>query len=416
MKKRVFIGILAAFIFSMNCSVFAAPAAAFGDSSKGNHPLAPYAESDIIVPRPAESVYDTPAKYQYTKVPYDVKGHWAEGYLTYFIQSGAMNGNTPAFEPNKAITYAEFAQTVSRLGLEPAEFNGGSVSYKVFSDFALWNPDHPDSKAGYICAEAGVWGNPSEATDTLLGYPGFRLGDQAQRQYIASFLVNMLPQAEGDKAYGAQFTDINQCSSVMCKEAMARLAEEKIISGYTDGTIRPKAPVTKAELAVMLYKVMGKSQFDTDVLSNNLYGNYHDYYWVEEGKLLTLVNEERRKNGLRALEYDMDLNALCEIKMLEKSIYGMDTFTHPIQYDGKTVAAGHVSQFYGRCTEMAKTFGLNRYRVGENAVQNASNAVKAHNRLTDSQAHRANYLNTSYEIAGFAVGTKATYQMFAYLK
>ena len=102
--------------------------------------------------------------------------------------------------------------------------------------------------------------------------------------------------------------------------------------------------------------------------------------------------------------------------MIEKSIYGMDTFSQLIQVDGKTIAAGHVSQFYGRCTDMAKTFGLSDYRVGENAVTNASNAAKAHNRLTNSEAHRNNYLSSDYEVAGFAVGHKATYQMFAYLK
>ena len=161
--------------------------------------------------------------------------------------------------------------------------------------------------------------------------------------------------------------------------------------------------VTKAELAVMLYKVLEKSGFDMDTVSDNLYGNYHDYYWEEEEKLLNLVNEARKQAGVKELKYDVNLNALCEIKMLEKSIYGMETFSQTIQYDGKTIAAGHVSQFYGRCTEMAKTFGLAEYRVGENAVTNASNAAKAHNHLTNSEAHKNNYLDSDYEVAGFAL-------------
>ena len=104
------------------------------------------------------------------------------------------------------------------------------------------------------------------------------------------------------------------------------------------------------------------------------------------------------------------------MKMLEKSIYGLDTFTKQIQYDGKTIADGHVSRFYGRCTAMARAFGLTDYYVGENAVLHAPYAAKAHNRLTDSETHRKNYLNPMYEVAGFAVGEKATYQMFAYVK
>ena len=55
MKKKVFFGTLAAMIFSIHISAFAAPTAAFGDVSAGNHIAAPYAKSDIIVPSPSAS-------------------------------------------------------------------------------------------------------------------------------------------------------------------------------------------------------------------------------------------------------------------------------------------------------------------------------------------------------------------------
>ena len=412
MKRKVFIGMLIASVISMSTTVFAAPTAAFGDSSKGNHPLAPYAKSDIIVPRPKTSQYSALQRYPLNETK--LQGHWAEKYIVYLTQRGCMDAE--AIQPNAPITYADFANVVARLGLEPVEYNGGYISYKVFNDYALCNTEHPTAKAALICGEAGVWGNPSEANDTMICYPNCRLGDQAQRQYIAAFLVNMLNPVAVSSGYQKNFKDSNRFSSPFGKAAMDRLVQEGIISGYADGTIQPDAAVTKAELAVMLYKVLEKSQFDMTKINDNLYANYQGYYWEEEEKLLKLINEDRRKNGIRELKYDADLNALCEIKMLEKSVYGMDTFTQPMQVDGKTVASGHVSQFYGRCTDMAKYFGLSNYRVGENAVTNAAYAAKAHNRLTHSQAHRKNFLSPDYEVASFAVGHKATYQMFAYVK
>ena len=87
MKKKVFLGTLVAMIFSIHISAFAAPAAAFGDVSAGNHIAAPYAKSDIIVPRPSASKYAALQKYAYIGIPADVKGHWAEKYLTYFLQA-----------------------------------------------------------------------------------------------------------------------------------------------------------------------------------------------------------------------------------------------------------------------------------------------------------------------------------------
>lgn len=86
-----------------------------------------------------------------------------------------------------------------KIRLKAVEFNGGTVSHKVFRDVALWNTAYPDAQAALICGEAGVWGNPSEADYTMLGYPGFCLQDQVQRQYIASFLVSMLSMQEKER-------------------------------------------------------------------------------------------------------------------------------------------------------------------------------------------------------------------------
>lgn len=100
----------------------------------------------------------------------------------------------------------------------------------------------------------------------MLGYPGFCLQDQVQRQYIASFLVSMLPMQEKEKVSEQKFADETYFQSALCKEAMKRLADENIISCYADGTIRPEGTVTKAELAAMLYRVW-KNHSLTETLS-----------------------------------------------------------------------------------------------------------------------------------------------------
>ena len=115
MKRKVFIGMLIASVISMSTTVFAAPTAAFGDSSKGNHPLAPYAKSDIIVPRPKTSQYSELQRYPLNETK--LQGHWAEKYIVYLTQRGCMDAE--AIQPNAPITYADFANVVARLGLEP---------------------------------------------------------------------------------------------------------------------------------------------------------------------------------------------------------------------------------------------------------------------------------------------------------
>lgn len=57
MKKHRVFSLVMAFVIGMSCTAFGAEKAAFGDSMAGNHPAAPYAESEIIVPRPETSMY-----------------------------------------------------------------------------------------------------------------------------------------------------------------------------------------------------------------------------------------------------------------------------------------------------------------------------------------------------------------------
>jgi hypothetical protein len=286
-----------AFVIGMSCNVFAAEKAAFGDSSAGNHASAPYAESEIIVPRPEKSAYTVPAKYSFAGVPLDVRGHWAEKYMLYFLQNGSMQAVNGKLYPNAPVIYAEFAQVVSRLGLHPVEFNGGAVSYKIFDDYAFWNMEHPDAKAALICAEAGIWGNPYEASAMKEATPSVRLGDAMQRQYLAAFLVNFLNADETMQSENRKYRDLTEYRNSVCRNAMLRLAEERIITPYTDNTLRPKNPVTRAEMAVMLYRVLEKSDFNMDRISDHLYGNYHRYFWEQEERLLELVSL-----GIRSLE------------------------------------------------------------------------------------------------------------------
>lgn len=404
---RTCIAILTALTISQ--TAFAATGELLGDVSKGNHPDAPYAASEIIVPRPSQSAYGSLPLYANGQIPVDIQGHWAESAIRDFLQRGYISGSGGYFYPNTPATYGDFAEIAAHFGLNPVTFYGGQDASRIFSDRFSWDSHTEPGKSALICGEAGVWGNPNE---NLAGIY-FTLEQPAQRQYIALFLSNFLE--ENQTAYTTAFTDTAQCSFNIQK-AISQLVNTGILSGFGDGTFRPNAVVTKAELVTTLYRLLQQNGYDMEKLSEQLYGNYHDFYWEESAKLLDLVNQERKKNGVPTLRYDADLQALCEIKNIERSLNGYSTFEKLISYDGKTIADGHVSKYWGRATQMAADFGLSDYLVGENAVKNAATADKAHRNLTNSQAHRENYLNPKYQVAGFAVGEKLTYEMFAYFK
>lgn len=409
MKRLVQTCIAALTVLAISQTVFAATGEQLGDISKGNHLDAPYAASEIVVPRPSYSAYGSVPLYANGQMPVDIHGHWAETAVCDFLQRGYISGSGGYFYPNAPATYGDFAEIAAHFGLKPVTFYGGQDACRIFSDRFSWDSNTEPGKSALICGEAGVWGNPNENSTGAY----FTLEQPAQRQYIALFLSHFLE--EKTMAYAAAFSDTAQCSPNI-QNAISKLVNAGILSGFGDGTFRPNATVTKAELVTMCYRLLQQNGYDMEKLSEQLYGNYHRFYWEESTKLLELVNQERRKNGVPTLRYDADLQVLCEIKNIERSLNGYTTFEKLISYDGKTIADGHVSKYWGRATQMAADFGLSDYLVGENAVKNAATAEKAHRNLTNSQAHKENYLNPKYQVAGFAVGEKLTYEMFAYFK
>lgn len=156
----------------------------------------------------------------------------------------------------------------------------------------------------------------------------------AQRQYIVQFLDNFLEKQSENR--NISFLDMNKFSGEVTKEATNKLVSlgiVGIVSGFADGTFRPQGTITKAEMVTMLYRILQYYNFDVIKISDVLYGNYYDYYWNKSLELLEAVNKERIALDIAPLKYDADLNALCEIKNIKKSIYGYDTFEDKIQYD-----------------------------------------------------------------------------------
>ena len=114
------IAILTALTISQ--TAFAATGELLGDVSKGNHPNAPYAASEIIVPRPSKSIYGSVPLYLNNQIPMDVKVHWAEKAICDFLQRGYISGSGGYFYPNTPATYGDFAEIAAHFGLKPVTF------------------------------------------------------------------------------------------------------------------------------------------------------------------------------------------------------------------------------------------------------------------------------------------------------
>ncbi len=166
----------------------------------------------------------------------DIKGHWAEEFITNLVNLNAIKGypdNT--FKPNNNITRAEFA-TVLVKGFK-LEQKGS----KVFADTTNhWAKD-------FIATAA--------ANGIVSGYDENTFGpnDLITREQMAVMIAKALKIDVEDS--NITFADKEKVSS-WAKNAVAASAEKGIIKGYPDNTFKPLGKATRAEAVTVIMKAL----------------------------------------------------------------------------------------------------------------------------------------------------------------
>lgn len=118
-----------------------------------------------------------------------------------------------------------------------------------------------------------------------------------------------------------------------------------------------------------------------------------------EQQVIDLVNEQRAKNGLKALTANWELSRVARYKSQDM---------HDKRY------FSHTSPTYGSPFDMMKSFGISYRTAGENIAQGYKTPAAVMNGWMNSSGHRANILNSSYTQIGVGYVADGNYwtQMF----
>lgn len=183
-----------------------------------------------------------------SELPYtDVSAnHWAAGYIAYLEERGLMQGETlkdgsQTFNPGRNLTRAEFAVMIARyLKLDCSA--AIPLPYKDREDIPGWS-------LGAIRAvyNAGVMTGQDVKGDIYF-YPRSNISRQEAMAVIGRILTDKYPTAE------QSFTDANEISA-WARDYVDRLVTLGLVSGYEDGSIKPLANITRAEIAKILFSL-----------------------------------------------------------------------------------------------------------------------------------------------------------------
>lgn len=157
--------------------------------------------------------------------------HWAYQYVDELVNSGVINGyEDGTYRPEANVTRAELAKLIS------VQFGGSEE--KTYTDVAEtdWFYDYVTVSGSYFLAE-GEFSPASQATREEVAYA----------IYVAKNLDVV--------AENATFTDAADIDASY-KAAVAAVFESGVITGYPDGSFRPKNNITRAEVATVLSRAI----------------------------------------------------------------------------------------------------------------------------------------------------------------
>lgn len=175
--------------------------------------------------------------------------------LDKLVQWGIMRGDQAGnLSPNRAITRAEFVTMLNRT------FGYTKTGNQPFKDVAKNNWYFDDISIAYNAGYFSGTGNNQAS-------PNSTLTREAAVVMLARNI--MLKEEAGEDLAFSDSRDASSWSRGYIKAA----AEKGIVSGDPQGTFRPKANITRGEVAILLTRVIGTPVTQEGTYSNNTAGN-----------------------------------------------------------------------------------------------------------------------------------------------
>ena len=97
-----------------------------------------------------------------------------------------------------------------------------------------------------------------------------------------AMIVTILYRMEKEPAvnFKGTFTDVD--AGTWYSDSVEWAAENGVVNGYGDGKFGPNDPVTREQLAAILYRYAGKKGFDTSIDENTNYLSYNDVFEIAD--------------------------------------------------------------------------------------------------------------------------------------
>lgn len=190
--------------------------------------------------------YDVPVAEDYQLSFADTQGYWGANYVEFLYTSGITTGYADGtFRPGQNITRAQFSVMLYRyLGLDESKYADVVLPFadnNKIADYAV-----PAIKALYT---EGVINGTTGKDGKLYFNPNSSL----TRAQAATMIGRT--QEKGYATVELTFTDAGKIPAYAAFYIQT-MAAQGVIGGYADGSFKPNSPITRGQMAKILYNLM----------------------------------------------------------------------------------------------------------------------------------------------------------------
>lgn len=190
----------------------------------------------------------------------DISGHWAQTSINYVIENGYFKGVTSKeFMPDTPVSRAMLVTVLWRLTGENLTYtkttNGVTKTYPKYVNM-FWDMEDDEWYTNYVS-----WANEH---DIISGYSEreFRPEESVTREQLSTILYNYLKNYKLVRNLDSlkvnepvAFVDDSLISD-WAKDKVSIMQQIGLMQGRADGTFDPKATVTRAEIAVVIERLL----------------------------------------------------------------------------------------------------------------------------------------------------------------
>lgn len=176
----------------------------------------------------------------------DTEGYWAADYADFLYLSGVTTGYADGtFRPDQNISRAQFAAMLYRyLGLKDEDYAGVALPFADNGSI----PAYAEAAVRALYAEGVINGNTGKD-----GKLYFNPNASLSRAQAAAMIGRT--QEKGYAVAELAFTDSGDIPAYAAFYVRT-MAAQGVIGGYTDGAFRPHNPITRGQMAKILYTLM----------------------------------------------------------------------------------------------------------------------------------------------------------------